>query len=87
MAGGWIDDFTTGWSDPGPAPTPTPPPAPAAPTNRRPVMAICCPRCQSLDVRATRHTEVGSYWSCKACSHGWREPPGVVFVKASILPG
>lgn len=63
------------------APTPLP-------ASRRLVEVICCPACQSTDVRK-RDWRAGSpwaYWLCGGCGGTWKEPAAVGKAAKATLP-
>ena len=44
-----------------------------APRGRRMVLVVCCPDCQSLDVRRHASKGIKGYWSCQGCGEQWTE--------------
>lgn len=67
-------------------PTPTLWPTPIRVTNRTTVEAVCCPACQSIDVRKYKHYKdsVLTTWLCSDCNWTWREPAHIGRVRAAV---
>lgn len=68
----WIDGGTGEWlgADPDDAP-----PIPSNP-RRRWALIVVCDRCNGVDVRCFRTTDLVAYWRCD-CGHTWKEEPGI----------
>jgi ribosomal protein L37AE/L43A len=49
------------------------------PSSRKNVEVVCCPHCQSVDVkkRDWRAGQAWAFWLCGGCGGSWKEPADV----------